>query len=59
VKVLVDTGYQGLAKDHPDQVTAPPLKLRPGTPAARQIACEIERKTESANASWSNTPSQN
>jgi hypothetical protein len=28
VEVLVDTGYQGLARDHPDQVTAPPLRRR-------------------------------
>ena len=37
VTVLVDAGYQGLARDHPDQVTAPLLKLRPGTPPARQV----------------------
>lgn len=29
VTVLVDAGYQGLAKEHPDQVAAPSLKLRP------------------------------
>ncbi|MEW2386128.1 hypothetical protein AB0873_29150 [Micromonospora sp. NPDC047707] len=38
VEVLVVAGYQGLAKDHPDQVTAPPLKLRPGAPPVRQHA---------------------
>ncbi|MGH3621484.1 MAG: transposase family protein [Sciscionella sp.] len=26
VKALVDAGYQGLARDFPDQITAPPLK---------------------------------
>ena len=30
VKVLVDAGYQGVAREHPEQVSAPPLKLRPG-----------------------------
>jgi DDE superfamily endonuclease/Helix-turn-helix of DDE superfamily endonuclease len=48
VKILVDTGYQGLAKDHPDQVAAPPLKLRPGAAPARQAAWEVERKTQSS-----------
>jgi hypothetical protein len=48
VKVLVDAGYQGLAKDHPDQVTAPPLKLRPGALPARQAQWEAERKARSS-----------
>jgi hypothetical protein len=48
VRVLVDAGYQGLAKDHPDQVVAPPLKLRPGAPPARQIQWEAERKHQSS-----------
>ncbi|MFG3685448.1 transposase family protein [Micromonospora sp. NPDC047740] len=48
VKVLVDAGYQGMAKDHPDQVTAPPLKLRPGAPEARQAQWEAERKHQSS-----------
>ncbi|TYC21918.1 IS5/IS1182 family transposase [Micromonospora sp. MP36] len=48
VKVLVDAGYQGLAKDHPGQVTAPPLKLRPGAPPARQAQWEAERKHQSS-----------
>jgi len=29
VQLPVDAGYQGLARDHPDQVSAPPRKLRP------------------------------
>ena len=29
VKVLVDTGYRGLATTHPDQVTSPPLEAAP------------------------------
>ena len=48
VKVLVDAGYQGLAKDHPDQVSAPPLKLRPGAPLARQTQWDAERKAQSS-----------
>jgi hypothetical protein len=48
VTVFVDAGYQGLAEDHPDQVTAPPLKLRPGTPPARQVGWEAERKAQSS-----------
>ncbi|MFI2652743.1 transposase family protein [Micromonospora fulviviridis] len=48
VTVLVDAGYQGLAKTHPGQVVAPPLKLRPGAPPARQRAWEAERKQQSS-----------
>ena len=48
VKALVDAGYQGLAKDHPDQVTAPPLKLRPGALPSRQAAWEAQRKAQSS-----------
>jgi hypothetical protein len=48
VKALVDAGYQGLARDYPDQVTAPPLKLRPGALPARQAAWEAERKAQSS-----------
>jgi hypothetical protein len=48
VNLLVDAGYQGLARDHPDQVTAPPLKLRPGTPLSRQMEWEAERKAQSS-----------
>ena len=46
--LLVDTGYQGLARDHPDQVSAPPLKLRPGTAPTRRAAWKIEQKTQSS-----------
>jgi len=48
VKLLVDVGYQGLAKDHPAQVSAPPLKLRPGAPPERTIAWEAHRKAQSS-----------
>ncbi len=47
-KVLVDAGYQGLAREHPAQVGAPPLKLRPGAPQARQDQWETERKGQSS-----------
>jgi hypothetical protein len=48
VNLLVDAGYQGLARDHPDQVSAPPLKLRPGAPPERQAEWETVRKTQSS-----------
>lgn len=48
MRVLVDAGYQGLAKSHPGQVTAAPLKLRPGAPPARQAAWEAEHKRQSS-----------
>jgi hypothetical protein len=37
VKFLVDSGYRGLANDHPDQVIAPPLKPRKDA-APEQVA---------------------
>lgn len=48
VKVLVDTGYRGLAKTHPDQVIPPPLKLRPGAWPEYQRCWEAERKQQSS-----------
>jgi hypothetical protein len=48
VQVLVDAGYQGLAKQHPGQVSAPPLKLRPDAAQARQVQWEAERKEQSS-----------
>jgi DDE superfamily endonuclease/Helix-turn-helix of DDE superfamily endonuclease len=48
VKALVDAGYQGLARDHPDQITAPPLKLRPGALPERQVVWETKRKAQSS-----------
>jgi hypothetical protein len=48
VKVLVDAGYQGLAKEHREQVSAPPLKLRPGAAQARQALWEAERTEQSS-----------
>ena len=48
VDVLVDRGYQGLAKDHPDQVTAPPLKLPREATAEQQTVWEQKRKAQSS-----------
>jgi hypothetical protein len=48
VEVLVDTGYQGLARDHPGQVTAPPLKPDAAAPLARHLEWETERKAQSS-----------
>ena len=49
MKVLVDTGYRGLAKTHPDQVIPPPLKLRPGAWPEYQRRWEAERKQQSSH----------
>ncbi len=35
VKFLVDSGYRGLANDHPNQVMAPPLKPKKDAPPAQ------------------------
>lgn len=48
VQVIVDSGYQGLARDHPDQVTAPPLKPRPDAPLARHLEWKDELKEQSS-----------
>jgi hypothetical protein len=48
VKILVDRGYQGLAKDHPDQVTAPPLKLRRDATDEQKTTWEQTRKAQSS-----------
>ena len=48
VKLLVDAGYQGLARDHRDQVSAPPLKLRPEAPREQQTEWEHDRKHQSS-----------
>ena len=43
VQLLVDAGYQGLARDHRDQVNAPPLKLRP---EARRASDRVGTRTQ-------------
>ena len=48
VKFLVDSGYRGLANDHPDQVIAPPLKPKKDTTADQVAAYEAERKAQSS-----------
>lgn len=49
LQVLVDAGHRGLAKIHPCQATAPPWRLGPGTPPARQIHWEAKRKHQSSH----------
>jgi hypothetical protein len=48
VQLLVDAGYQGLARDHHKQVSAPPLKLRPETPPEQRSQWEHDRKHQSS-----------
>jgi hypothetical protein len=48
VQFLVDAGYRGLAKDHPDQVIAPPLKPKKDAPANEVTAYEAARKAQSS-----------
>jgi DDE superfamily endonuclease/Helix-turn-helix of DDE superfamily endonuclease len=48
VRMLVDSGYRGLAKDHPDQVLAPPLKPKKGAPPEDVAAYETARKAQSS-----------
>ncbi|KPI11102.1 hypothetical protein OV450_8473 [Actinobacteria bacterium OV450] len=48
VKAQVDAGYRGLAKDFPDQVTAPPKKPGKDADADDITAWEQERKAQSS-----------
>ena len=48
VQFLVDSGYRGLAKNHPDQVIAPPLKPTKDTPPDDIAAYEAARKAQSS-----------
>jgi hypothetical protein len=48
VQLLVDAGYQGVARDHPGQVTAPPLKPSADTPPERRAEWEAARKAQSS-----------
>ena len=48
MKFLVDSGYRGLARDHPDQVIAPPLKPKRDAPADEIAAYETARKAQSS-----------
>ncbi|TDB66105.1 IS5/IS1182 family transposase, partial [Micromonospora sp. KC721] len=48
VRLLVDAGYQGLARDHREQVCAPPLKRRPSAPPEQHSAWEQDRKRQSS-----------
>lgn len=48
VNAKVDSGYQGLARDFPDQVQAPPKKPGKDATAEQQAAYEAARKTQSS-----------
>ena len=48
VKLLVDSGYRGLANDHPDQVIAPPLKPKKNAAPEQVAAYETARKAQSS-----------
>jgi hypothetical protein len=47
VQFLVDSGYRGLANDHPDQVTAPPSKPKKDAPPEQVAAYQAARKAQS------------
>src|SRR3954463_8165835 len=49
VDMVVATGYHGLARDPPGQVTAPPLKPDPQAPLARHLEWENDRKARSSH----------
>jgi hypothetical protein len=46
VKILVDSGYQGVARDHPDQVSAPPRKLKKNAPPEQVAVYQQARKAQ-------------
>jgi hypothetical protein len=48
VQALVDAGYRGLARQFPDQVTAPPLKPAKDAPPDEAARWETRRKDESS-----------
>jgi len=48
VQFLADAGYRGLAKDHPDQITAPPPKPKKDSPPEDITAYETARKAQSS-----------
>ena len=48
VKAKVDAGYRGLAKEFPDQVTAPPLKPKKDAPPEETAAYEEKRHRQSS-----------
>ena len=48
VKAKVDAGYRGLAKEFPNQVTAPPLKPKKDAPPEETAAYEEKRHRQSS-----------
>ena len=48
MKFLVDSGYRGLANDHPDQAMAPPRKPKKDASPGQVAAYEAARKAQSS-----------
>jgi hypothetical protein len=48
VRALVDSGSRGLAKDHPSQVIAPPLKPKKSASTDETAAHEAARESQSS-----------
>lgn len=48
VKAKVDSGYQGLARDFPDQVTAPPKKPKKDATDTERAAWDLARHEQSS-----------
>jgi hypothetical protein len=48
VKARVDAGYQGLARDFPGQVSAPPRKPAPDAPPGVQNSYQYQRRAQSS-----------
>jgi hypothetical protein len=48
VKAKVDSGYQGLARDFPDQVSAPPKKPPKNADQAQRAAYDTARQPQSS-----------
>jgi hypothetical protein len=48
VRAKVDSGYQGLARDFPDQISAPPKKPAKDATAPKQAEYNVARKTQSS-----------
>jgi hypothetical protein len=48
VRAKVDSGYQGLARDFPDQISAPPKKPAKDATVPQQAEYHVARKTQSS-----------
>ncbi|MER6572876.1 transposase family protein [Streptomyces sp. NPDC001093] len=56
VKAHVDEGYRGLANEFPNQVTAPPRKVKDDAPIGEQHAWRHARRSQSSARICVNTP---